>query len=105
MPAVACPRQIKRAEAFATNSSGMFDKLLCWIYIVYCFEIGSFLLIFPWLSMWEDNYFLYHFPALKPILLNNFIRGGISGLGLVDIFIGGLEVINYRKRSKKNSGA
>ena len=76
------------------------DKILDWVYIIFCFEIGLFLIFTPWMRMWEDNSLLQHFPILQPILLNNFIRGAITGLGISDLYIGTLEVILYYKRTK-----
>jgi hypothetical protein len=81
---------------------GAFDKLIEWIYILYCFEIGFFLIVCPWTSLWESNYILYRFPFLQAIFLNNFFKGSVSGLGLVDLFIGGMEVSNYLKRTGKS---
>lgn len=72
-----------------------------WIYIGYCFEIGLFLIFTPWMRLWETNTLLYHFPVLQSILLNNFVRGAITGLGITDLYIGIMEVILYFKRTKR----
>ncbi len=53
--------------------------------IVFCLELGLFLLVLPWTWLWEYNYFLQRFPVAAPWLLNFFLRGAVSGLGLVDI--------------------
>jgi len=37
--------------------------------------------------VWEQNYFLSHFPSLMPILLHPSFRGAVSGLGILDIFL------------------
>jgi len=63
------------------------NKLLRAIVIVLCFELGALLLYLPWSPFWERNYFLAHFPVLLPIALHPSVRGLVSGLGVLDIFV------------------
>lgn len=49
----------------------------------YFVEAGLLLLVAPWSAFWERNYFVTHLPAGRDILLNHFVRGAISGIGLV----------------------
>jgi hypothetical protein len=51
------------------------------------FEVGALLLFLPWANLWETLYFVVHYPALRPILLHPAVRGAITGLGALDIFI------------------
>jgi hypothetical protein len=55
--------------------------------IILCFEMGALLLYLPWTRIWEQNYFLSHFPVLLPVLLHPSFRGLISGVGVLDIFL------------------
>ena len=41
-----------------------------------------------WPAFWEQNYFALAWPPLRPILSNNFLRGAVSGLGVVNLFAG-----------------
>jgi hypothetical protein len=50
--------------------------------------MGAVLFYLPWTSIWEKNYFLSHFPSLMRILLHPAFRGTVSGLGVLDIFLG-----------------
>ncbi len=52
-----------------------------------CLEVGVLLVYLPWSRLWERNYFLDRFPALLPYLLNPYLRGAVSGLGLLDVAI------------------
>jgi len=63
----------------------MLARLFLLTVIVFCLELGLFLLVLPWTWLWEYNYFLQRFPGAAPLLLNFFLRGAVSGLGLVDI--------------------
>jgi hypothetical protein len=44
--------------------------------------------VLPWSAFWEHNYFAEAWPALRPLLTNNFVRGAVTGLGLVNLFAG-----------------
>jgi hypothetical protein len=50
------------------------------------------LLVLPWSSFWETNYFAYAWPPLADILSNHYVRGGVSGLGLVNLIAGFAEL-------------
>jgi len=49
----------------------------------YFFEAGLLLLVVPWSAFWERNFFVARMPTLGEVLLNHFVRGAISGVGLV----------------------
>ncbi len=80
----------------------MLNRILFIIYILYCFEVGIFLLIFPWMEVWSENAILSYFPVLiQELLLSNYARGAISGLGLVNLFLGIREVANSQRAFRK----
>ncbi len=79
----------------------MASKILFFIYVAYCFEVGIFLIIFPWMNLWEQNPLLYRYPDLKLIFLNGFFRGGVSGLGVANLILGGWEVAQFPRYSQK----
>jgi hypothetical protein len=51
------------------------------------FELGVVLIFLPWLQVWEFNYFLSEYPALRPLLLHPSLRGAVTGLGLLDVVL------------------
>lgn len=55
--------------------------------VVVCCIMGAVLFYLPWTGVWEQNYFLSHFPSLMRILLHPSVRGAVSGLGILDIFL------------------
>ena len=42
----------------------------------------------PWLSLWDHNYFGAALPWLGAAMHNNFVRGAVSGVGLITAFAG-----------------
>ena len=58
------------------------------ILIAYFLEVGLLLVLVPWSAFWERNYFAESLPVLQSILRNNFVRGAVSGLGVVNLLSG-----------------
>jgi hypothetical protein len=46
----------------------------------------------PWSPFWERNYFADRIPVLRDGLANNFVRGGVSGLGVVNLTVGFMDL-------------
>jgi hypothetical protein len=70
------------------------------VFVLFCLEVGILLTVLPWTRLWTDNALLNGFPVVKQFLNFNFVRGIVSGLGLVDIWMGVLEAVSYRERSR-----
>jgi hypothetical protein len=73
------------------------NRLLAVAFILFCFEIGLFLVFVPWSTLWETNVLLTYSFSLRNFLLNNFVRGAVSGLGLIDIALGLSELAVFWK--------
>jgi hypothetical protein len=63
------------------------NRILSAVLVVVCCMMGAVLFYLPWTGVWEQNYFLSHFPSLMRILLHPSFRGAVSGLGILDIFL------------------
>jgi hypothetical protein len=46
------------------------------------------LIVLPWSEFWERNYFAQSWPLLAPFITNSFVRGGVTGLGFVNLLAG-----------------
>jgi hypothetical protein len=62
--------------------------------VAFFFEIGFALLIVPWSAFWDRNYFAEVVPAIHFLITNNYVRGAVSGLGLVNIASGLGEIVS-----------
>lgn len=58
------------------------------VYVAFFLEVGLLLIVLPWSAFWERNYFVELFPPLHAVITNNFMRGAVTGLGLVNLFAG-----------------
>ena len=72
-------------------------RLLGLAFTIFCFEIGVFLLVFPWMPIWENNMLPAFAPWLEDLWGNPYFRGALSGLGLVDIYISFMEMVRLVK--------
>jgi hypothetical protein len=63
------------------------------IYVAFFFEVGLLLLVLPWSAFWEHNYFIFTWPAVTPFLTSNFVRGGVTGLGAVNVYAGVADLL------------
>jgi hypothetical protein len=56
-------------------------------------ETGFLLCVLPWSAYWDRNYFGQWLPLVRDIITNNFVRGAVSGLGIVNLLAGLGELI------------
>lgn len=64
------------------------------VYVAFFLEVGLLLVVLPWSAFWEHNYFVLEWPVLEPIVSNNFVRGAVTGLGLVNLYAGFADLAN-----------
>jgi hypothetical protein len=73
----------------------MMNRLLRVVLLLVWLEVGLVLILVPWSEVWETNYFLYQYPSLGIFVKNPYLRGAISGLGLINVFLA-LEAFRRR---------
>jgi hypothetical protein len=70
---------------------------LC-LYVVIRIYIGIIVLVLPWYPpLWADNELINHFPRLATFLMYGAVRGMVSGLGLLNLWIAIVEAVQFRK--------
>ncbi len=78
------PRWLERAE--------LFLRVLLRMYI------GLAICYAPWsISFWDQNPLFVQFPALGIYAANGAVRGLVSGLGLLNLWIAFHDALHYRK--------
>jgi hypothetical protein len=63
------------------------------LFTAFFIEVGLLLVILPWSGLWEENYFPQMYPWLRTIITNNFVRGAMSGLGVVNLYAAYAELM------------
>jgi hypothetical protein len=67
-------------------------------FAIFALEIGLFLAVFPWMDSWNVNHFQRWLPRLQDWWEDPYLRGAVSGLGLVNVYIACGEVIRVIRR-------
>jgi hypothetical protein len=66
--------------------------------VIFCLWVGLVLSVLPWTPVWTENNIVIGFPRLRALLSTGFVRGLATGLGLLDLWIGISEAVQYRDR-------
>ena len=87
----------------------MTAKIIVIIFISLCLEVGVLLALLPWVSPrlgfvdWGDNYLLVYaatqtnLPILRTAIASGWVRGAVTGLGLLNIGMGIWEIAHFRR--------
>ena len=84
-------------DAAGSPAPVWLQRLSLVMLVVFCLYLGALVAILPWWTrIWDQNMFINSRPALAAFLHNGAVRGLVTGLGLLDIWIGISEAIHYR---------
>lgn len=72
------------------------DRLGRVVLAIAWFDLGLLVLLLPWSPFWESNFLLTRFPPLIPFILSGYLRGAISGLGLLDVVLAADALVGRR---------
>ncbi|HEX6087816.1 MAG TPA: hypothetical protein VF266_25010 [Thermoanaerobaculia bacterium] len=73
-------------------------------FALYCLEAGLFFTVVPWTSIWTGNSLLHSSSAIALIADNAFVRGFVSGIGVLHLILGVRELTRVL-RTRKGSSA
>ena len=75
------------------------------LFAIFAFEIGTFLVVFPWMDSWTLNHLPNFFPGheieLQDLWDDPYFRGSLSSLGLLNLYIALREALHLIRRSKQ----
>jgi len=77
-----------------------YNRLFAVLLATLCLLVGIFLLLVPWTPQWNDNYILHVVPALRRWWGNWYLRGAISGIGVVNLYISLVDVFRLKRFSQ-----
>lgn len=85
---------VSRLEVWAARSSVV-------TYVIFCVWVGMMLAVIPWTPAWVNNGLIADHPMLRSLVEADFTRGLVTGVGLIDIFLGIWEAVHYRDPGKR----
>ncbi len=82
----------------AADAPVWLQRMSLFVLVLFCVYLGVLVMVLPWWPrMWDQNLFLEARPHLSAFLHIGAVRGLISGLGALDIWIGVSEAVHYRE--------
>jgi len=72
-------------------------RVLGFCLVIFAFEIGIFLIVFPWLHTWDLSWAPLHSQRFSDIWMSNYFRGALSGLGLLNVYVAFGELVKQLK--------
>jgi hypothetical protein len=72
------------------------------LFILYCVEAGTFLLLAPWSPIWDRSVVQIPFEALRGACLHPAARACVSGFGLIHLVWGAhdLDELIFRRKQR-----
>lgn len=92
----------------------MVEKLTVIFFIILCLLLGFYLILSPWDTIfgnWGDNYVLVFLadksglPNLQRTVSSNWVRGAVTGLGVLNLMIAFWEAAHFRQSVAMLQGA
>jgi hypothetical protein len=91
----------------------MVEKLTVIFFIILCLLLGFYLILAPWDALfgpWGENYLLAFLAdrsgasIIHRVVASNWFRGGVTGLGVVNLIIAFWEVAHFNQSVKLLKG-
>lgn len=64
------------------------DRITLFLFVVYCLEIGLFLVFAPWTVLWDRTLGQVPSQVLRTVVLHPAVRAGVTGFGLIHLIWG-----------------
>ena len=68
-----------------------------WVRIVVQLYLGLLIVALPWLHFWSDNTLFTFNPAVAAVASSGFVRGVVSGLGILNLYLAVYEALHSRR--------
>jgi|SRR5215467_9966631 len=91
------PKPPASGEARTSAAHIWLRRVAVLVFVFLCATIGVMLMILPWRQEWSENHLLVPYPALRALVTSGFARGVCTGLGVLNVWIGFWEAIQYRE--------
>ena len=72
-------------------------------FALYCLEAGLFFTVVPWTRLWTMNPWLHQNLTIGLWIDNPFVRGFISGFGVIHILLGVKDLVRLSRARRRES--
>lgn len=74
-----------------------YHKVSALVFIIFCMELGLFLVVYPWTEAWATNLFAGIVPEWHGYWTNPYARGAVSGIGVLNLYVSFVEILRLRR--------
>ena len=78
-------------------SGRWLERINLFLRVMIRLYVGLILCFLPWTHLWSLNRLFLYFDFVAHVLNSGAVRGMVSGLGLLNLWIGIWEAIHYRE--------
>lgn len=72
-------------------------RVLSFSLMILTLQVGIVLTTLPWLNNWDQSWIPVHSPRLAALWMSPYFRAALSGLGVLNIYIAGTELLSQLK--------
>lgn len=72
-------------------------------FALYCLEAGLFFTVVPWTRLWTMNPWLHQNLTIGLWIDNPFVRGFVSGFGVIHIILGVKDIVRLSRAKRRES--
>jgi hypothetical protein len=72
-------------------------------FALYCLEAGLFFTVVPWTPIWTGNSILHSSTLVGTWADNPFVRGFVSGIGVLHLILGVRELFRVMRSRRRSS--
>ena len=88
---------IPPASAKPSSFARWQHRILGFCLVIFAFEVGTFLVVFPWLRNWDLSWVPVHSRRFSDIWMSPYFRGALSGVGLLNVYVALAELVKQLK--------
>ena len=67
------------------------------LFVILRLYVGALVVLLPWRSIWTTNAWVNNWPEMANFIAQGWVRGIVSGLGLLNIWIAFSAIIHRRR--------
>jgi hypothetical protein len=97
VPSDSVPDPVSVARSSLSLARLWLRRIGVLLFVFLCATLGVMLIILPWRPEWSDNPLLLPYPTLRAVVASGFARGVATGLGVLNVWIGFWEAIQYQE--------
>lgn len=87
----------QRAGDAPTGKTVWLKRMELFLRVMIRLYVGALVLLLPWTHLWQENRFLNYSPQLSHVATLGVVRGIVSGIGLLNLWIALSDAIRYRE--------